>query len=133
MYFEIFTTQSFRTKQHSDVGDYSISGCIASQLFSNIYLDILFIWWKLTGNSYLLTMSTNDEFLHIGMSLVYMLGQPVSSQFYMQSMVFMTSFSLLVPLKTIFMQLHSFKSIYISPNNSTFSNNIIVTLMRKKN
>lgn len=132
MYFEIFTTQSFRTKQHSDVGDYSISGCIASQLFSNIYLDILFIWWKLTGNSYLLTMSTNDEFLHIGMSLVYMLGQPVSSST-MYSMVFMTSFSLLVPLKTIFMQLHSFKSIDISPNNIMFSNNIIVTLMRKKN
>lgn len=79
MYFEIFTTQSLGQSSIQMLVTHSISGCTAPQLFSNIYLDILFIWWKLTGNSYLLTISTNDEFLHTGMSLVYMLGQPVPS------------------------------------------------------
>ena len=39
-----------------------ISGYTPPQLFSNIYLDSVLIWWKLIGNSYLLTTNTNDEF-----------------------------------------------------------------------
>ena len=56
---------------------HSISGCRALQSISNIYLDILIIQWTLIGSRYLSIINTNDEFLHIVMSLAYKRGQVV--------------------------------------------------------